>query len=111
MLPIQSPLARQFNKTVNTERLAEIANTDKEEYQAHLTDIQCFIHPGDEAFNEGLDGSFGKEFIMFCEIIDIKEGDRVIDGSTEYRVVGLENFSEFIDRAMHLEVILRKFND
>lgn len=106
---LQSPLAREFNKKVQIERLSEVAGTEKEQYLSHISDVECFIHPSDESFNEDMTGSFGKDYLMFCEVLDIKEGDKIIDGVTEYRVIGVENYPEFIDSAQHLEVIIRKF--
>ena len=101
-------IEKNYNKEVNVERIADEESGDKQEYVLLEADVKCMIQPLDDSYTEDVDGNFGKDFIMFCGITDIKEFDRVIDGTTEYRVVGLEVFD--IGNNPHMEVRIRTFN-
>lgn len=105
------PLYNQFDKTIKTQRLTDIAETDKEDYQDFLTNVPCMIQPLEDSFGEDLQGGFGKDFLMFCTVLDIKEGDLVVDGTTVYKVVGLEDFKNWLGNSTHMEVRIRLFND
>jgi hypothetical protein len=61
-----------YDKSINTERLSEESGIS--EYEAHLTGVAAHIQPMDEAYSEDLDGSFGKDSIMFCAVVDILVG-------------------------------------
>ena len=106
-----SPLTRQFNKTVDVQRLAPITDTNKEEYAAHITGLACLIQPLDDTFSEDLQGSFGKNSTLYCEPNDIKEGDRIVDGSVNYRVIGVETFQDYMSVDHHMELTIRVFSD
>lgn len=97
-----------YNKKVDTKRLSDITGTLKEEYTLYLTDVNCLIEPYSDGFTEDIDGSVGKDYVMFCEVADIKEGDKIVDGTDEYKVVGLK---KYIDRNSehHLELIIRQY--
>jgi hypothetical protein len=97
-----------YNKTVSTKRLADITATDKEDYQTYIATLSCLIQPLSETFQEDLEGSTGKDYVMFCGVADILEGDRVIDGTDEYSVVGLKRYSDK-NAEHHLEVIIRRY--
>lgn len=104
-------IENEYNKNVDIERLvpSDDSGDDTEEYQAHLSDIRCHIQSFDESFTEDLDGNFGKDWMMWCGLEDILEGDKVIDGSDEYKVVGVRRF-QFDDSDDHMELRIRKFN-
>lgn len=95
-----------YNQTVSTKRLGPIVGTNKEEYSAYLASVACLIQPDESQPSEDLDGQFGKNFIMFCPISDIKEEDIIVDGSDEYKVIGSESFN-FMGHT-HQELELRK---
>lgn len=95
-----------FDKTITTKRLADVAGTDNEKFEDYLAGVSCHIQPLEESFGEDLEGSYGKSFLMFSEVVDIIEGDKVIDGSDEYMVVGKESY-DFMGEN-HLEIIIRK---
>jgi hypothetical protein len=65
----------------------------------------------DESFSQDLDGNFGKNSIMFCDIMDILEGDIVITGGVEYKVVGIKIFANTNGRNDHMEIIIREQNE
>lgn len=101
-------IENHFNKTIKTQRLAAGAG-DIEGYQDNLIGVRCEIQPLEESSSQDLDGNFGKDWLMFCNAVDIQEGDRIVDGATEYRVVGVESF-EFLGETKHMECRIRKFN-
>jgi hypothetical protein len=99
-----------FNKTVTVQRL-----TDDEEsgyiegYTTLATDVPCHIQPLDDSYSQDIEGNFGKEWLMFCCYRDVLEGDRIIDGTDEYRVVGVEKFN-FLGQNRHMELRIRRSN-
>lgn len=97
-----------YNKSVDIERLDEDESGDGEQYGTHLTAVACHIQPLDESYTEDLSGSFGKDFLMYTAVADIKEGDRVIDGSDEYRIYGVKSWN-FLGQNRHMELRIRKF--
>jgi hypothetical protein len=96
-----------YDKTINTQRLTDESG-DREYFDDFLTGVACHMQPLEESFTEDLDGNFGKDWIMFCAVLDIKEGDRIIDGTDEYKVVGVESFN-FLDEDRHMEIRIRKW--
>lgn len=100
-------IENRYDQSVDVHRLAE--DTDNvETFAAHLSGVACMIQPLDAGYTEDVEGNFGKDFVMFCANVDIKEGDKIIDGSTEYRVVGVEVFDR--GNAQHTELTIRTFN-
>jgi len=100
-------IERNYNKTVNTQRL-EDESGNVESYQEYLSAVPCMIQPLDETFSEDIDGNFGKDYLMFCGICDILEGDKIIDDDAEYKVSGIERFDH--GRNAHLELRIRLSN-
>ena len=98
----------EYNQIVSVSRLAEDTN-DRELYSSHLTGVRASIQPLDDSFNEDQTGSMGKDRLMFCEVQDIKEGDRVTFDSKVYRVVALENFDDFRRQEQHMEILIREY--
>lgn len=96
-----------FNKSVVVKRFDPDDSGDGESYTTFLSGVKCTIQPLDESFTEDLNGNFGKDFLMFCESLDILEGDRIVDGSDIYQVVGLEKY-EFLGQTRHMECRIRK---
>ncbi len=89
------PISQFFDKTVDTYRLADTADTDNQAWVVNLnktaqTGVKCNIQPLDDAYGEDLESSYGKDFVMFSEIADIKQGEKIVDGSVEYMVQGVE---------------------
>ena len=100
----------RYNKTVSTKRLVDITGTEKEQYATYLTGVDCLIQPLMSSFGEDLDGRTGKDFNMFCEVVDIKEGDKIVDGSDEYEVAGVNTYEDG-QGTHHMEVIIRKYKE
>lgn len=100
-------IEKNYNKIIDTQRL-EDESGNVESYQDYLSDIGCMIQPLDDAFSEDLDGNFGKDYLMFCGICDILEGDKIIDGADEYKVSAVEKFVH--GRNSHLELRIRMSN-
>lgn len=98
----------QYDKFIDVKRMVADESGIGEEYETFLSALPCHIQPLDENFGEDLDGSFGKNFLLFCDIADILEGDRVINGSDVYRVVGVASY-KFLNEERHMELTIRKF--
>jgi len=90
------PISQWFNNEVDVYRLSDVADTDNQAWVAHLdgtSEVSCMIQPLDDAYGEDLEGgSYGKDFVLFCAVVDIKQGDKIVDGSTEYIVQGVESY-------------------
>lgn len=99
-------ISDHYENTVDIERIGPDAGPT-ESYASHLTDVPCHIQPLDDSFTEGLTGAYGKDWLMFCDVMDILEGDRVTDGDVSYKVVGVELF-HFRGEDKHMEIRLRK---
>jgi len=98
----------EYNQIVSVSRLAEDTN-DREKYSSHLTGVRASIQPVDDSFSEDQTGSFGKDRLMFCEVQDIKESDRVTFSSKVYKVVAVENFNDFRRQEQHMEILIREY--
>lgn len=102
------PISQFFDKTVDIYRLEDTADTDNQAFQVHLDGtaaVSCNIQPLEDAYGEDLEGSYGKDFVMFCPVVDIKQGDKVVDNSTEYIVQGVESYS--FQGFYHMELRIR----
>ena len=102
-------IERNFNKVVTVQRLDADMVGYTEEYANHLLNVACHIQPLDDSYSQDIEGSFGKEWLMFCNVFDILEGDRIVDGSDEYRVVSVESY-KFLCENRHMELRIRKAN-
>lgn len=102
-------IADHYNKTVSTKRLGDITGTKKEIYATHLAALACTIQAMDESYSEDLDGGIGKDYMLFCGNVDVKEGDQVVDGSTTYKVTGVKILYGSGGTFHHLEVRIREF--
>jgi hypothetical protein len=101
-------ISDQYNKMVDVQRVIDDSG-NTEVYDDHITDLPCVIQPFDDAYSQDIDGSFGKEWLMFCDVNDILEGDRIVDGAVEYKVVSVESF-EFLNKPQHMELRIRREN-
>jgi hypothetical protein len=82
----------EYNKTVSISRLVASGSADTERYQIAINSVRCQIQPLDDSAVENIEGSAGKDFLMFSEYVDLKQEDKVVDGSTVYLVVGVEQY-------------------
>lgn len=100
----------QYNESVAVERLTAGTGVVRE-FGVHLADVSCCIQPLDSEISQDIAGGFGKEWLMFCETVDIQEGDRVLrtvnEVEKEYRVTGVESF-DFMGNT-HMEIRIRIF--
>jgi hypothetical protein len=103
----------QFTETVQVHRLVDVPGTNKKAFAIHIASLRCAIQPLEADTTQDIPGGFGKSFLMFCPVVDLKEGDRIIrdvdesgDGR-EYRVVASESFD--FQGQSHMEVIIRIF--
>ena len=98
----------QYNNMVTVQRVIDDSG-NTEVYDDHIVDLPCVIQPFDDSYNQDIDGNFGKEWLMFCDVNDILEGDRIVDGVIEYKVVSVESF-EFLGKVRHMECRIRRSN-
>lgn len=96
----------QYNDSVDIKRLAVVSGA-KKTYGAHLSSVACHIQPLNDSIDQDISVGFGKNFVLFCAVLDIVEGDRVIWGSKEYRIVGMESFT--MGTNPHMELTIRIF--
>ena len=97
-----------YNTIASIQRLAPDIAGETESYQSHIASVPCHIQPLDDSFSSDLEGSFGKNFLMFCAVADILEADDVVVGSETYRVIGVDSYS-FLGGPKHMELTIRKF--
>ena len=100
------PINQFFDNEVDIKRLADTSGTaDNEDWSSHLSSVACQIQPLDASYGEDLEGSYGKDFVMFCSVIDVKQGDKIVDNSTEYIVAGVESYDW--QGFSHMELTIR----
>lgn len=97
-----------YDKTITVKRLATTTGA-KKAFSNIATDVDAHIQPLDAEFVQNTPYILGKDFQMYCGIIDLQEGDRVVEGSHEYKVVGVEKY-EMDDEDDHIEAIIRIFD-
>lgn len=101
-------IAADLDKTVDVHRLDADESGNGESFALHIENLPCHIQPLDESFGTDIEGSYGKDYLMFCEQADILQGDRIVHGSDKYLVVGFEQY-HFMDDD-HMELRIRRFN-
>ena len=101
-----------YDKRIDTKRLApsDESGDDTEEYEVYLSKVKAHIQVLEDSFTEDVAGNFGKDSAMYCEIVDIKEGDIVVDGTKEYKVVAVKKM-EFYTADDHMELKIRESID
>lgn len=97
-----------YTETVVVNRLGATTG-NKKRYTEHIASLACNIQPLDQSITGDIEGGFGKDYLLFCSNQDIQEGDRIIYNSTEYRIVGIENYDTFLRKARHMEIVIRAF--
>ncbi len=95
-----------YDKTARIDRLTTTTG-NKKEFATHLASVSCHIQPIDDSNTQDIPGGFGRESLMFSGNVDIAEGDRVIIGSEEYRVVGTAALG--LSGRVHRETRIRIF--
>ena len=82
-----------YNKTVSTQRLANVSGSKRESWGTNLASLACHIQPVEGSPADSFLGGFYNTFKMYCAPdADVQIGDRVIDGSTTYVVKGLKTY-------------------
>lgn len=99
---------RNYNQTLTAYRLNDDESGYGQQYNLLEADIPAHIQPLDDRYTEDIEGNFGKDFIMLCALRDLKEGDKLTDGTVSYRIVGLERLDRGHNK--HMEIIIRTFN-
>lgn len=99
-------IGRFYDKTASVERLATVSGS-KKAYASHIASLPCYVQPQDASISSDIEGGFGKNFALYCDTADIKEGDRIIIDTTEYRVMGIQSYET--GSLAHMEIIIRHF--
>jgi hypothetical protein len=100
--------APYFDKTISTKRLTDITGTDNQDWQTNLASVNCNIQPLDDGFSEDLEGSYGRDYLMFCDLVDILEGDKIVEDDVEYLVKGIRRFEVMNFSVLELRIRLTK---
>lgn len=100
-------LSAYYDKTATIKRLTQVGATDKKDFQNHLLNVPCLLQPIDASISMDIENSFGKNYLMMCDVADIVEGDRVFIDAVEYRIMGVESLS--FEGHSHMELSIRKF--
>lgn len=99
-------IEHNYNKTATVKRYTD-GDGNLESYADHLSNIPCMIYNLSESYDEDIDGRTGKDWIMLCGNVDIKEQDKVIIDSVEYKVVGKKPYDRHEN---YLELTIRKYS-
>jgi hypothetical protein len=99
-----------YNTTASTQRETFVTgSTIKKAYTTKLSSFACHIQPLDPSLTQTLQGVFGKEWLLICAVADFKEGDKVIAGTNEYRITGVETYD--FSTNPHCEITMRMFRE
>lgn len=83
-----------YNKTFSSARLAAVADTNKKAFQTNIESFAGTLHPVETSQQQLGDGAFYKTFKIWCDVdLDIKVGDRVVDGDDVYTVSGVSDYN------------------
>jgi len=105
-----SSIQQHYTKNAEVKRMTDIPSTNKQTLQTIYEDVPCHVQPLEDSFSSEDDGIYGKDFLMFCDVRDIKQGDRVIICGIEYKVMSNESYS-FLRRTRHMEIRIRVFKN
>jgi len=98
--------SRLLSIDFNTERLTTVGETNKTDYQAHLTSQAGMLQPYGDM--EDLGGGFkvGQVFKLFSNRIDINVSDKVTVSSVDYIVKSIKDIT--YGTFPHKEIIVVK---
>jgi hypothetical protein len=102
-------ITQLYNKTVSTQRLADVAGSRKEQWATNIASLECAIQSQNAEHSELHGAAFYQGFKMWCPSgTDILTGDKVIDGNTTYHVRAVAEKSFGDGGIDHLVVVLVK---
>ncbi len=88
-------LASLLTETVSVKRFGAVEDTDQLAQATLHASLACHIQPDTEDTTEDLPGSFGRDWLLMCNTVDLKEDDRVTWNSKEYRVIAVSHHDMF----------------
>lgn len=101
-------ISNYFNRSCTLLREDFVSGSDiKKDFVQVGDQFSCHFQPLDEAIGQDGQGAFGKNWLIFCALRDIREGDKVVIDGGEYKVAGVQNYD--FSGNPHLEVLLRAF--
>lgn len=97
---------KMLKDTFSTQRL--VLSGGKKTWTEHLASQQGMLQPLGErsAQSLGNEGVSSKSYRLFCEIVDIKEEDRILIGSVTYSVDTVKEYN--MGNTPHMFVILQE---
>lgn len=95
-----------FTETINTSRIVD-GDDNKLVYEANLSGLACAIQQADAKISMDLVGSYGKDWLVFCDIVDVLEGDRAEWNGKTYRVMAVDRLD--FEGDSHMELLIRIF--
>lgn len=101
-------LQQTYTRTVSVMRIGRLLDGTSA-YSTTILSVPCHIQPLEEGLSQDLQGNFGKDFLMVCDVVDIKEGDRLVDGSLEYHVNAVDVYD--FEGSAHMELRIRTSNN
>ena len=106
-------IANFFNKTISTQRYGSVGGSSKRRrLTTNLSSVSCAIHPASIELTAIEGTAFYNMFKMFCiKNLDIKIGDKIVDGSDIYTVNGVGDYDDFSGRSnehMRLSILKGK---
>lgn len=100
-------ISARYDTSAIVDRL-QTTTGNKKAFVTHISLLACHIQPAQDSITGDIPGGFGKDFIMFSDNVDIIEGDRILVGADEYRVMGTEALN-FLNGNSHRETRIRIF--
>ena len=103
-------IERFYTTTASSERDGFVgASTVKKSFSTHIASFPCHIQPLDATLAQALPGGIGKNWLMVCPVLDIKEGDKVIAENITYNVTAVETYK--MGGNTHMEISIRTFRE
>lgn len=104
-------LSDYYDKTARVDRLTVVEElyepTNKKAFAIHIAELPCYLQALEDSITQDISVGFGKNWVLFCDIEDIIEGDRIFIEDKEYRITGIETFED--SRNPHMEIKIRIF--
>ncbi|MDF1498522.1 MAG: hypothetical protein P1P85_04190 [Patescibacteria group bacterium] len=96
-----------YKKTVSTQRL--VATDNKKTFATNLTDLACAIHPANSKQVLSIGSAYFNLYKMYCASgTDILIGDRIVDGSDNYKVQLVADYDDVDSNDDHMEIVILK---
>ena len=102
-------IEKHYTKLATIKRMTDIVTTEQQELVELHVDVPCHVQPLQDSFTEDVVEGYGKDFLMYCAVLDIQQGDRAFVDGNEYRIMSIEKYG--LRGSHHLEARIRIFED